>query len=91
MSVTRPPKRQHEVKLRFDDEEMIDLMRVAASQQRCVADSCRVSVLNAMYGILGRAERRSQRNRGDSAPLIVPTLEQADFEESGFGDAGLLG
>jgi hypothetical protein len=91
MSLLRPPKRLHVVKMMFDDEQMLDLQRVAAAKQRSLADLCRVEVLNAMYGILGRAERRRQRNESPSQVLIVPDLDPQDFQESAFDGDGMVG
>jgi hypothetical protein len=84
------PKRMVAIKLLVSESEALDLHRIAVVEDRKVADMCRRFLLQGMYGMLGQAERRSQRRSGESSGLLVPELDRADFQESEFGDGGLL-
>jgi hypothetical protein len=77
-------KRVHAVKVMFTDSELVDVQRQAIAQDMPVGEVVRRNCMSLLWGILGQADRRRQRNRGADEEL-----DGADFVPSGFHDGAL--
>lgn len=72
-------KRTNPVKVLLTDEELIDVQRQALAQDMPVSEVVRRNCMMFMWGILGSAQRRRNRNRGADEELSGD-----DFQPSGF-------
>jgi hypothetical protein len=63
------------------DEELLDVQRQAIAQDLPPAEVVRKNCMAFMWGILGTADRRRQRNRGADEELLG-----TDFADSSFAD-----
>jgi hypothetical protein len=72
-------KRVHPIKILLDDEEMLAIHRQCLAQDMKPAEVVRRNCMSFMFGILGLADKRRQRNRGVDSELIG-----TDFNHSGF-------
>ncbi len=77
----RTSKRTNPVKVMLTDEELLDVQRQALAQDLSAGEVVRKNCMAFMWGILGTADRRRQRNRGADEELIG-----ADFSDSAFID-----
>jgi hypothetical protein len=77
----RTSKRTNPVKVMLTDEELLDVQRQALAQDLSPGEIVRKNCMAFMWGILGTADRRRQRNRGADEELIG-----ADFHDSAFID-----
>jgi len=77
----RTSKRTNPVKVMLTDEELLDVQRQALAQDLTAGEVVRRNCMAFMWGILGTADRRRQRNRGADEELTG-----ADFADSAFVD-----
>lgn len=81
MRTSSHSKRTNPVKIMLTDEELLDVQRQAIAQDMTPGEVVRKNCMAFMWGILGTADRRRQRNRGADEELIG-----RDFHDSGFVD-----